>query len=134
MDDDIAEFLRSLQTAGVAHCVFVGYVRLFTKLTRSGFDVLLSQYAANVRWHQAVLLHHVGLQPDTHRISLYTRALHVAHTLDTLDGWDNINIAVVGEELVVIASVGGQGEHHHLRRLALHDRDTDTCHLGRQKC
>ena len=132
-DDDVAELLGRLQTTGVAHGILEGHVALLTKLTRCSLDVLLGQHAADVRGHQVVLLHHVGLQPDAHRVGLHTGALHVAHALDTLDGRNNIDIVIVRQELVVVAPVAGQGEHHHLRGLALHHRHADARHLGRQQ-
>ena len=132
-DDDVAKLIGGLETACIAHGILVGYIRLLAECTRSCLNVLLGQHTADVRGHQVVLLHHVGLQPDAHGVGLHTWRLHVAHTLNTLDGRNDIDIVIVGEELVVVASVAGEGEHHHLRGLALHDRHTNLSHLSRQQ-
>ena len=133
LDDDVAKLLGTLQTTGVAHGVLVLHVALLSERARRSLDVLFGQHTANVRRHQVVLLHHVGLQPDTHRVGLQTRRLHVTNTLNTLDGRDDVDVVVVRQELVVVATVRGQREHQHLRRLALRHRHTDARHLGRQQ-
>ena len=72
-DDDVLELLDLFQTAGVAQLVLVDVVngvavtafhRLLAQLADSGFEVLLGQTAGDVRGHEAVLCHHLGLQPD----------------------------------------------------------------------
>ena len=133
LDDDVAELLGSLQTTGIAHGILVSHVRLFTESTWGCLNILFSQHASNIARHQVVLLHHVRFQPDTHRVSLQTRRHHITHTLNTLDGWNDIDIGVVRQELVVIATIGGQRVHDDLRRLSLRYRDTDLVYLGRQQ-
>ena len=132
-DDDVTKLLLALQTTGVAHGIFVGHIRLFTERTRCSLDVLLGQHTRDVGRHQAILLHHFRLQPDAHRVGLHTRALHVAHTLNTLDGGDDVDVVIVGQELIVVTAIAGEGEHHHLRRLTLHHRHTDASNLSRQQ-
>ena len=132
-DDDVAKLLGSLQTSGVTDGILVGHVRLLAEGTRSGLYILFGQCAADVAGHQSVLLHHVGFQPDAHRVGLQTGALYVAHTLNTLDGRNNVDVVVVGQELIVVATVGGQREHEHLRGLTLHDRHTDARYFGREQ-
>ena len=131
--DDVAKLLFRLQTAGVAHGVLIGHISTLAEGTWGCLDVLLSQHTGDVGRHEPVLLHDVGLQPDTHRVGLHTRRLHIAHTLDTLDSGYNINIIIVREELVVISAVGGQCEHKHLRGLTLHHRHTNLRDFSRQE-
>ena len=94
---------------------------------------MFSQHSTDVTGHQVVLLHHVGFQPDAHGVGLQTGRLHVADTLNTLDGRDDVDVVIVGQELVVVATVTGQREHQHLRGLTLLHGDTDARHLGRQQ-
>ena len=101
-DDDILKLLGSLQTTGIAHGIFVCHRRLLTELTWCRLDILFSQYVADVARNESVLLHLVRLQPDTHGVGLHTRAHHITHTGDTLHRRDDVDIRVVGQELVVI--------------------------------
>ena len=104
-DDNVAILLRSLQTSLVAHHILERHLRLLTEFTRGSLDVLLGKSCRNVGWHHVILLHLVGLKPYTHRIGLHTRRHHSTHTVDTLDGRDDVDVVVVGEELVVISSI-----------------------------
>ena len=62
-----------------------------------------------------MLLHHVGLEPHTHGVGLHTRRLNVAYTFNTFQCRYDIDIGIVGDELVVVATVGRhQGIHEHL--------------------
>ena len=134
-DDDIAKLLSRFQPTGVAHTVFVSHVALLSERTRCRLDVLLSQSSAYVGRHQPVLLHHIGLQPYTHGVCFQTWAHHVAHTFDTLQGRNDVDVGIVGEELVVVLSVlGGQRVHDNLRSLSLHHCHADARYLGRQQC
>ena len=80
-----------------------------------------------------MLLHHIRLQPDTHGVGLHTRALHITHTLNTLQSRNDIDVGIVRQELVIVTTVRGQGIHDHLRRLTFHHRHTHTRYLGRQQ-
>ena len=134
-DDDVAILGRSLQTTLIAHHVFEAHVALFTKLTRSGLDVLFGQCRCDVARDEPVLLHLVGLQPDTHGVGLGTEVLHVAHTRHTLQGRHDVDIVVVGHELGIVAAVFGRERvHDHVTRLSLGGGHTHLRHLGRQQC
>ena len=133
LDDDVAKLLGCLQSTRIAHGILIGHVGTLTERTRGGLDVLFGQNAGDVGGHQAVLFHHLRLQPDAHRVGLHARRHHVAHALYTLDGRNDVDVRIVGQELVVVASVARQGEHHHLRGLTLHHRDTNLRHLSGQQ-
>ena len=132
-DDDVAELLGTLQTSGIAHRVLVSHVSLVAERTGRSLNILLGQHIRNVRRHQVVLLHHLGLQPNTHGVGLQTWRLNVTHTLNTLDSRNNIDVVIVRQELVVVTTVTGQRKHQHLGGLTLLHRHTDTGHLGRQQ-
>ena len=80
-----------------------------------------------------MLLHHVRLQPDAHGVGLRAEARGITHTLDTLQGWNQVDGVIVGQELIVVAAVRGQRVHENLRRLALHHAHTDLVYLGREQ-
>ena len=135
LDDDIAKFLWRLQSARVTHGVFIGHVRLLTEGTRGRLDVLFGQHTADVSRHQVVLFHYLRFQPDTHGVGFHTWRRHIADALDTFQGRDDVDIGVVGEELVIIASVfGSEGIHDDLRCLPFHDLHTGSRHFcGQQR-
>ena len=64
----VLKFVHFLQTSLITDRILETLVTLFTKRTRSGFHVLLSQDACNVIRNQFILCHHIRLQPDTHGI------------------------------------------------------------------
>ena len=134
-DDDVSILLGSLQTTLVAHHVLEGHIALLTELTRCGLDILFGQRSRHVGGHHVILLHFVGLQPYTHGVGLHTRRHHATHTVDTLDGGNDVDIVVVGQELIVISSVlRGEGKHDDVRSLLLGDGHTHLGHFGGQEC
>ena len=59
-----------------------------------------------------MLLHLVRLQPYTHGVGLHTGRLNITHAIDTLEGRNDVDVGIVGQEDVVVASVlGGKREH-----------------------
>ena len=54
---------------------------------------------------EPVLSHHIGLQPDTQGIRI-TQALYITHTSDTHQARLDVDINIVGDEVLVILVVG----------------------------
>ena len=67
-----------------------------------------------------MLLHHIGLQPHTHGVGFHTRRLHIADTLHTFQRRNDVDVSIVGDELVIVAAIGRhQCIHENLRVLTL---------------
>ena len=131
--DDVAELLLGLQTPLVAHDILERLVALLAELSGSGLDILFGQRGSYVRRHQAVLSHHIGLQPNTHRV-VGTHHHRVAHAGDTLDLGNDIDVGIVLEELDIITVVGAEErETEQHTRLPLLGRHADLSHFRRQQ-
>ena len=131
-DDDLSELLGGHQTALVFHRVLERVVRVLAQRTRGRFDVLLGQHAGNVRRDEFVLGHHVGLQPDAHRV-VGTQRESLADALNTQDARFDVDLGVVREERLVVGVVGTvQREDLHHGGLTLHGRNADLRYGRRQ--
>ena len=62
---------------------------------------MLVQYADDVRRHQSVLCHHVGLEPDAHGVVVAHHA-DLAHAGDALDLGHDVDGQVVAQKLGVV--------------------------------
>ena len=134
LDEDILILQWSLQTTLVTQSIFILHIRALTKATRGSLDILLCQSLRNIRRNQSELLHLLWLQPDTHRVVTGRRALHITHTIDTLQLRNDVDQGVVGNKLVVVtAIVCSQSEHDDVGTLSLGYGDTHPGNLGRQQ-
>ena len=69
-----------------------------------------------------------------HRVVTGRRALHITHTIDTLQLRNDVDQGVVGNKLVVVtAIVCSQSEHDDVGTLTLGYGDTHPGNLGRQQ-
>ena len=94
-------------------------VGVFAEGTGSGFHVLLGQGGGDVGRHQAVLGHHVGLEPHAHGV-VGTKGEHVAHTIDTLEFGHHVDFHVVIDKFgIVLAGFIYQCHSHQHGGLAL---------------
>ena len=122
-DYNVAEFFRSNQTAFVAHDVLERLVALLAERSGSGFEVLRCQCCRYIGWHEAVLSHHIGLEPYTHRV-VGAEAHYVAHAGYTLQLWDYVDLHVVVEEFLAVVAAdvreGDTTEHRGLTLLSYH--------------
>ncbi len=133
--NDVLIFDRLRQTSFVAQRILVRHVGVLTKLTRGSLNVLSGKGSGNIRRDESVLLHLVRLEPDTHRIAGSRRRADITHTVDTLEQRHDVDVVVVGHELVVVTSVvRGEGIHHHVRGLTLRHCDTYLGDLSREQC
>ena len=133
LDDDVAKLFGRLQTSGIAHGIFVGIGALFAEFTGSSLNVLLSQHTDDVARHEVVVLHACRVEPQTHGVGFQTDRLAVADTLHTLYGRDDVDVGIVGEEFLIVASVAGQCHDQHVRRLSFLHGDTLFGHFGREQ-
>ena len=134
LDEDVLILQWSLQTTLVTQGIFILHIRALTKATRGSLDILLCQSLRNIRRNQSELLHLLWLQPDTHRVVTGRRALHITHTIDTLQLRNDVDQGVVGNKLVVVtAIVCSQSEHDDVGTLTLGNGDTHPGNLGRQQ-
>ena len=83
LDDDVAELLGVLQAAGEAHGVLEALVALLAEGAGCRLDVLLCHDGGDVAGHQAVLGHHLWLEPDAHGV-VGAEAHGVADAVDAL--------------------------------------------------
>ena len=133
-EDDVSILLRRLHTALVAERVLVGHVALLADRTRRSLQVLLGQGCRDVGRHEAVVLHLHRVEPDADCVVGRGRALHVTHTVDTLQCRRDVDVVVVVEELRVVASVvRGQRVHDDVGALSLRNRHTRFGHLCREQ-
>ena len=134
LDKNVLILQWSLQTTLVTQGIFILHIRALTKATRGSLDILLCQSLRNIRRNQSELLHLLWLQPDTHRVVTGRRALHITHTIDTLQLRNDVDQGVVGNKLVVVtAIVCSQSEHDYVGTLTLGYGDTHPGNLGRQQ-
>ena len=134
-DDDVAVFFGRFEPSLIAHHVFEGHIALFAKRTWRGLNVLFGRGCSYIARHQPVLFHLVGLQPNAHRIGTRTKRLHVTHTLHTLNGRLDVDFVEVGDELLVVTSVGRRdGVHQHVTRLPFRGGNTHLRNLCGQQC
>ena len=132
-NDHVAKLLGGLQTALVGEHILERLVTLVTELTGGGLDVLLGQHGGYIGRHQSVLCHHVGFEPDTHRV-VGSHYVGIAHTRDTLYQRDYVDFGVVLEELEAIPVVGAvKREYHQHTGLSLLGNHTHLRYLGRQQ-
>ena len=133
LNNHLAEFLGCLLTSGILHDVFVGRTRTFTERTGSRLDVLFGKHANHIRRHQMVVCHGCRIEPDTHTV-LVGKEYHATYSLDTLQLRFEVNLGVVGQELVVVTALRSGMKVDYLNHtvLTLDDRHSDTGHFGRQ--
>ena len=132
-DHHVAELLFADKATLILHRVLERVVRVFTERTRGRLDVLLAEHSRDVRRHESVLRHHVGLEPDAHAVRV-AHLHHVAHALDTLDLRDDVDVKVIREEMLVILPVRTrQGVDLEEARLSLLCAHADARHLGREQ-
>ncbi len=126
----ILELLGSGQTAFILHRVLEALVALFAERTRSGLDILLRKSVCDIRRHQAILGHHLGLEPYTHRV-VGTERHDVAHARHTLQLGNDIDLGIVVDKLHrVVARSVVERHHQKHRRLTLGCLHTHLSHLG----
>ncbi len=111
---DFAELLGCDFAAAVAHGVLEALLALLAERAGSGFHVLLGKSRADVGGHEAVLRHHVGLEPYAHGV-VGTETHHVTHAAHTLELGDYVDFHVVVEELrgVGVGGVHQRYAHEH---------------------
>ena len=91
---DIVELLNGLQGTLVLHRILVGVLRHFAQRTYSRHEALSANGSKDVVRSQAILSHHVGLQPDAQGIGI-TQALYVTHAGDTHQTRLEVDIDIV---------------------------------------
>jgi len=119
-DDDLAELFGRFVTSAVFHRILERVLRVFAQRTRGRLDVLFGQCGRHVRRDELVLRHHVGFQPDAHRIVGAERE-GFADARNTQDTRFDVDFRIVGEERLVVGVVGTvQREDLYHGGLALH--------------
>ena len=83
----------------------VDVYRTLAQLACGRLQVLFGQRVCNVAGYHVVLGHHIGFHPDTERIGA-TQFHHVAHASHTLHLWNDVDVEVVGDEVLVVLAVG----------------------------
>ena len=125
LDDHVTELFRRDKAALVLHRVLEHAFIVLAERAGGGLDVLRIECRSHIRGYNAILRHHVRLQPDTHTV-VGSEQRYFAHTRDTLQLGDDVNLQVVVQELVVIAVIGApQGDGFQHRLLLLVGDDTD---------
>ena len=121
--DHITELLGCDLTTLVAHDVLEGLVGVLANGARCGLDILLREDASDVGGNQVVLSHLDGVHPDTHGVCA-TQHGEVAHAIDTLNLGLDVDVDVVGDEvLVVLVRRAGEGKDLKHRALTLFGGD-----------
>ena len=132
-DHDILELLLGLQAPLIAHHILERLVAQLAELAGRSLDILFGQRRRHVGRHQFVLGHHIGLEPDTHRV-VGTHHHRIAHTGNTLNLGHDVDVRIVFEELLVVPVVGTvKREDQQHTGLSLLGDDTDLRYLGRQE-
>ncbi len=131
-DDYLTELLWGLQTPFVLHSVLVRLGGVLADGTCSRFDILLGESRRYITRHQAVLRHHIGAHPDTHRV-VAAQHHHLPDTLNTQQFGFDVDVDIVAEEGLVVGVVGRRhGEYLQHTRLPLECLHTYHLDLGRQ--
>ena len=129
---DLPELFRGHQTSAVFHRILECVLRVFTQRTGRRFDVLLGERRRHVRRDEFVLGHHIGLEPDTHRV-VGSQREGFADARDTENARLDVDLQIVRQERLVVGVVGAvKREYFHHGGLALHGGHTDLRHLRGQ--
>ena len=132
LDDHVTELFRRNKAALVLHRVLEHAFIVLAERAGGGLDVLCIECRSHIRGYNAILRHHVRPQPNTHTV-VGAEQRHFAHTRDTLQLRDDVNLQVVVQELVVIAVIGApQGDGFQHRLLLLVGDDTDARYVRGQ--
>ncbi len=130
LDDHVAELFGRDEAALVFHRVLEHAFVVLAERAGGGLNVLRVECRGHVGGNDAILRHHVRLQPDAHAV-VRAEQRHLAHAGDTLQLGDDVDLEVVVEELRVVAVVGapqGDGLQHGLLLLVGDDADAgDVC-------
>ena len=133
LEHDVVEFLDGLQRTLVLHRVLVGILRLCTERTRGRNEALAADGCEHIVRLQSVLCHHIGLHPDAQGIGV-TECHHVAHTGDTHQARFQVDVDIVGHEVVVVLAVNASdGSNLQDVALLLHHLHAHLGHIGRQQ-
>ena len=135
---DILELCGRLQSTLVFQCVLerIFYSvpmravdRLLAQLACRRLKVLLAEGCGDVGGDYAVLCHYLWLHPDSQRIGT-AKFHHVSYTLHALDLWNDVDVEVVGDEILVIPAIlRAQCVNLQERCLSLCGAHTDSGHL-----
>ena len=68
LNDDIAIFLRGLESSFVSHDIFVAHVGVLTERTRGCLNVLLRKSCRDIGRYQTVGFHLCRVKPNTHGV------------------------------------------------------------------
>ena len=132
-NNDIAVFRVLFIPTPVFQRVLENIFGVFTQNTCSGFDILFVKHVHYVGWHQSVLRHHVGLQPDAHGVFI-SHDKHLAHTGNALYLRLDVNLHVVTQEVHVVITFGSvEYQNLQLAALPLLSGNANLRHFGRQR-
>ena len=77
------------------------------------------------------MCHFLGLHPDTEAVRI-AQQLHIAYSLNTFDLRDDVNIQIVGQKVLVVASVRtDEAVDLQVTVLSFHGAYTDGRYFGR---
>ena len=102
--DDVIEFLYTLQCTLVLQVVLIGITRLLTQCTHSRHEALSANGRKDIFGGESVLRHHVRFQPDTQSIGV-TEAQYITYSSDTHQTRLYVDIDIIGDEVFIIPAI-----------------------------
>ncbi len=111
-----------------------GLFATFAELPWCSFDVLLGKCGGNILRDEAILRHHIGLQPDAHGIISGSECPGLPYTGNPLNLGDDVDFRIVLQKgLVVRRHLAVNGKHQEIGALALGYGDPGAGNFLRQK-